>query len=64
MLNQDNFEHILIEKQGPVAIATLNRPDRLNAVNGRMHTEMERLPGDFDADPELRALVVTGAGRA
>ena len=64
MLSQDNFEHILIEKRGPVAIATLNRPDRLNAVNGRMHTEMERLPNDFDADPDLRALVITGAGRA
>jgi enoyl-CoA hydratase/carnithine racemase len=64
MLTQDNYEHILIEKQGPVAVATLNRPDRLNAVNGRMHTEMERLPGDYDADPDLRALVVTGAGRA
>lgn len=64
MLSQDNYEHILIEKQGPVAIATLNRPDRLNAVNGRMHTEMERLPGEFDSDPEVRALVITGAGRA
>lgn len=64
MLSQDNYETILIERRGPVVVATLNRPDRLNAVNGRMHHELERLPQEYDADPEARALVVTGAGRA
>ena len=65
MLDQKDYESILIEKRaGGVAIATLNRPERLNAVHDRMHAELEQLPRDFDADPDARALVVTGAGRA
>jgi enoyl-CoA hydratase/carnithine racemase len=65
MLDQKNYESILIEKHDDgVAVATLNRPDRLNAVGGTMHPEIERLPGDVDGDPSVRCLVITGAGRA
>ena len=65
MLDQNNYQSILIEKRPDgVAIATLNRPERLNAVHDPMHAELERLPGDFDRDKDARALVVTGAGRA
>ena len=65
MLDQSNFETILIEKRdNGVALATLNRPEKLNAVNGTMHTELMRLPGAADSDPEVRVLLVTGAGRA
>ncbi len=64
MLDAENYQTILIERDGPVAIATLNRPDRLNAVGGGMHPELERLPRDVDGDPDVRALVITGAGRA
>ena len=65
MLDQANYESILIDKRDDgIAIATLNRPVRLNAVHDPMHRELERLPKDFDADPDARVLVVTGAGRA
>ena len=65
MLDPDRYEHIVIERRADgVVLATLNRPDRLNAVNGVLHGELARLPREFDADHDARVLVVTGAGRA
>ncbi len=65
MLSQDRYQTILIEKsETGVAIATLNRPEKLNAINATMHTELTTLPGDADADPDVKVLVITGAGRA
>jgi enoyl-CoA hydratase/carnithine racemase len=46
-----------------VATITLDRPDRLNAWTGRMHTEYRRAVAAAEADADVRALVVTGAGR-
>jgi enoyl-CoA hydratase/carnithine racemase len=51
------------ERTGPVAVVTLDRPERLNAWTGRMHTEYRALLARAAADPEVRAIVVTGAGR-
>ena len=51
------------EQGGGVALVTLDRPDRLNAWTGRMHTEYRALLARAAADPEVRAIVVTGAGR-
>ncbi len=42
---------------------TLNRPERLNAWTGRMHTEYRWALAQADADPSVRVIVVTGAGR-
>ncbi len=65
MLDPENYKTIVIEKRpNGVAVATLNRPEKLNAVNGWMHRELARLPRDADADPEVKVLVITGAGRA
>lgn len=65
MLDPDRYEHIAIDhRDDGVVLATLNRPDRLNAVNGVLHGELARLPREFDADRDARVLVVTGAGRA
>jgi enoyl-CoA hydratase len=65
MLDPDRYEHIVLDRRdGGVVLATLNRPDKLNAVNGVLHGELARLPREFDADPDARALVITGAGRA
>ena len=65
MLTQDQYQTILIEKSASgVAIATLNRPEKLNAINARMHTELGTLTLDADADPDVKVLLVAGAGRA
>ncbi len=65
MLDPDRYEHITIDRRPDgVVLATLNRPDRLNAVNGVLHGELARLPREFDADADAKVLVITGAGRA
>jgi len=46
-----------------VATLTLARPERLNAWTGRMHAEYRALLARAGADPGVRAIVVTGAGR-
>ena len=54
---------LLIEKHAGYRQLTLNRPDRLNALNTEMfHTLMAAL-GEAEADPECRAVLLTGAGR-
>jgi enoyl-CoA hydratase len=65
VLDPRRYEAIAIDKRTDgVVLATLNRPDRLNAVNGTMHGELARLPREADADPDVRVIVITGAGRA
>ena len=65
MLNPENYHSMLIERRDDgVAIVTLNRPKKLNAVDSVMHTELTRFSTDFANDDGLRALVITGAGRA
>ncbi|KAA0222712.1 enoyl-CoA hydratase/isomerase family protein, partial [bacterium] len=57
MLRQENYETITIEKSGGVAVLTLNRPERLNAVNGAMHSELSTLFEDIQRDGDVRAAV-------
>jgi enoyl-CoA hydratase len=65
MLAPDAYQAIRIEKrENGVALATLNRPEKRNAVDDTMHHELGQLPRDADADPEVRVLLITGAGRA
>jgi enoyl-CoA hydratase len=65
MLEPDDYQTILIDKRANgVVLATLNRPERLNAVNGRMHTELANIARDADNDSTVKVLVLTGAGRA
>ncbi len=46
-----------------IALVTLNRPDRLNAITSTMIDELDRVVTAVDLDPELRAVILTGAGR-
>jgi enoyl-CoA hydratase len=64
MLDQQRYETIAIDKHDGVAVLTLNRPERLNAVNGTMHSELMQLFLDIQSDTDVRAAVLTGAGRA
>jgi enoyl-CoA hydratase/carnithine racemase len=54
---------VLYEVQGNVALITLNRPERLNAWNSDMHSGYYNALDQAAADPEVRVIVVTGAGR-
>ncbi|MBI4234206.1 MAG: enoyl-CoA hydratase/isomerase family protein [Chloroflexi bacterium] len=58
------FETILLEKRDHIARVTLNRPERLNAINERMFEELNAALGDVAVDTTVRVLVLTGAGRA
>ena len=54
---------VLSERRGPVLVLTFNRPHRLNAWTDTMEDEYFALLDAADSDPEVRAVVVTGAGR-
>ena len=56
------YENILFEKKDGVAYLTLNRPDRLNALNGAVLKELDYALAAIDGDAEIRVLVVRGAG--
>ena len=53
-----------IDSDGPVRILTLNNPDQLNAIVDPLHDAMARVWAQIAADPDARAVVLTGAGRA
>ena len=62
-MNTD-FETISLDRPSPgIALAVLNRPERLNAISFRMFDELAELCELVAGDPETRALVVTGSGR-
>lgn len=56
-------ETILIERDGAVAIITLNRPDKLNSFNAAMHEALREAVAAVAADRQVRTLLLTGAGR-
>jgi enoyl-CoA hydratase len=56
------YEHILVEKEDGVAILTLNRPDKLNAMNRLLSRELRHAVLAADADDEVGCIVITGAG--
>lgn len=58
------YETIIVGRQGPVWLLTLNRPARLNAISQAMLTEMQNVCDDAEADDSCRVVVVTGAGKA
>jgi enoyl-CoA hydratase/carnithine racemase len=58
-----DYEAIIAERRGPLAVLTLNRPDKLNALSGHLRAEVAEALAALRADDHIRALVVTGAGR-
>jgi enoyl-CoA hydratase len=57
-------ERVLYEARGPIAVLTLNRPDKLNAVDAPMVEALDRALDRAEADERIRAVVLRGAGRA
>jgi enoyl-CoA hydratase len=58
------YKYLLVDRRaGGVTVVTMNRPEILNAVNWEMHEELERVFVDLDEDKDVRAIVLTGAGR-
>lgn len=58
------YETIILEKKENIATITLNRPEKLNALNPKMREELLDVFGVIDQDDEVRVAVITGAGRA
>ncbi|WP_282204584.1 enoyl-CoA hydratase [Kitasatospora fiedleri] len=58
------YETIRVERSGRVGLITLDRPKALNALNTQLMTEVVSVATEFDRDPEIGCLVVTGSEKA
>lgn len=58
------FQHLLYERKGAIAYLTMNRPEKLNALNAAMLSGLRLALTAAEADPEIRVVLLTGAGRA
>jgi len=62
-MKYEDFEHLLFErKENGVLLVTLNRPEVMNATNGRLHWELTKIWGVIQDDASVKNVVVTGAG--
>jgi enoyl-CoA hydratase/carnithine racemase len=59
-----SYSSLLVERRGPVGWLVFNRPDAGNAMDARMLDELEAAWQELDADPDVRVIVNTGAGRS
>jgi len=57
------YQYLLLEIADQVAVVTLNRPDRLNAINPELHEEMMRVCRELREDDGVRVVIWTGEGR-
>ena len=64
MTDFSQYKTIEVTRRDRILTLTLNRPDKLNAVNKQMHGELTRIFADADDDPLSDVIVLTGAGRA
>lgn len=64
-MDYSSYERLLFERRDPgILLITINRPDRFNATDETLHTELAKVWLDVAADPLTRVAVITGAGRA
>lgn len=57
-----SYEHILVEIEDGVAVLTLNRPEKLNAMNHKLGEELHHAVKQAEADDAIGCIVITGAG--
>jgi 2-(1,2-epoxy-1,2-dihydrophenyl)acetyl-CoA isomerase len=58
------YQHLLLERRDHVATITLNRPDAYNALDLELGRELLHASLEVDEDPDVRCVVITGAGKA
>ena len=63
-MNARDYRHLLVETDGNCRRLTLDRPDRLNALNIRIGVELLDALDQAEREPDVRVVVLTGAGRA
>jgi enoyl-CoA hydratase len=64
-MDTSRYEYLLFERKPEgVLWITINRPEKFNATNQKLHNELAYVWRDVDADPETRVAVITGAGKA
>ena len=61
---ENSSPEILFAVKGRIAVLTFNRPERMNTISGRMLALFSELIIKADRDPEVRCIVITGAGKA
>ncbi len=57
-----NYENLILEKRGPVALVKVNRPDKMNALNVRTREEILAIFKELEQDASVRVVVITGSG--
>ncbi|MDI5930006.1 enoyl-CoA hydratase/isomerase family protein [Rhizobium leguminosarum] len=64
-MQYEDFQHLTFDRPSPFVLrVTINRPERLNAVNARLHDELAEIWQTIGKDPSVHVAVITGAGRA
>ena len=63
-MNFDAYRTVSFSRRGRVLTMTMNRPEKLNAVNQRMHEELAKVFQEVSNDPDSDIVILTGAGRA
>lgn len=58
------YANILYEKQRNGVLITLNRPEAMNSLSGELQADLNAALDEAEQDDEIRAVVITGAGRA
>ncbi|MGB1881409.1 MAG: enoyl-CoA hydratase/isomerase family protein [Gammaproteobacteria bacterium] len=58
-----SYETLTFERDGGVAVVSLNRPDAANSLNGTMADELVKVATHCDSNPEIRCVVFTGKGK-
>ncbi len=62
-ISASTTDQLLVEQDGYVVTITLNRPERLNAISRDMLNELSAKMVEADKDPDVRCIILTGAGR-
>lgn len=64
-MNFDDYKQLALSRRANgVLLITIDRPEKYNAADEQMHTELARIWVDIAADPQTRVAVITGAGKA